>query len=128
VPKTSRNKTRFVALNRPIRLLLHFEHPFGINNIDSWWWRNESPRLITEKSVILLFHSLSPMRDAHSSLVRARLRGRIRNISSHTCSMPSNSTIGALLWMKDATTTACMWMKNRSRQGQRCSRRGTGRR
>jgi hypothetical protein len=37
--KTSGNKTHFVALNRPIRMLLHFEHPFGINNIDSQWWR-----------------------------------------------------------------------------------------
>jgi hypothetical protein len=35
LPKTSGKKTRFVALNRPIRMLLHFEHPFGINNIGS---------------------------------------------------------------------------------------------
>jgi hypothetical protein len=122
LPKSLGNKTHFVALNRPIRMLLHFEYLFRINNIDSWWWRNKSPRLIAKKSVILLFHSLSPMRDAHSSLIRAGLGGRVRKSYSHTCSIPSNSIVGALLWAKNATVTARMWTQNRSRRGRGYSR------
>jgi hypothetical protein len=106
--KTASNETRFIALNSPIRVLLHLEDPFRVNDINSWWWRNKSPRLITKKSMILLFHSLSPMRNTHSSLVCAGLGGRICNCGSHTRSMPSDSTVSALLGAKNATSAARM--------------------
>jgi hypothetical protein len=104
-------------------MLLHFEYPFRINNVDSRWWRNKGPRLIAKKSVILLFHNLSPMRDAHSSLIRAGLGGWICKSSNHTCNIPS-----ALLWAKNATATTRMWTQNMSRRHQGCNRRGAGRR
>ena len=31
--KTTSNQTSLIALNGPIRMLLHFENPFGINDI-----------------------------------------------------------------------------------------------
>src|SRR4051812_24547657 len=68
VPKSPGNKTLFVALNRPIRMIPHLENPFRINDVDPRWWRNKSPCLVANKSVVLLLHGLSPMRNNHSSL------------------------------------------------------------
>jgi hypothetical protein len=42
------NKTRFVALNRPIRMLLDLENLFRINDVDTRWWRNKIPSLIVK--------------------------------------------------------------------------------
>uniref|UniRef100_M8AXT3 Pleiotropic drug resistance protein 5 n=1 Tax=Aegilops tauschii TaxID=37682 RepID=M8AXT3_AEGTA len=71
--KAFRRKPRLVALDRPIRMLLDLEHPLGVNNVAPRHGRNKAPSIIPLKSLKLLFHGSTPVRNPKSRLKMSRL-------------------------------------------------------
>jgi hypothetical protein len=114
------NKPCFIALNSTINMMLCLEHPLGINNIKTWTRQNKAPCLIAEKSLILQFHSSSPMWDTKSFSMISRLESGIRNAMSMISSEPSNSPISALFRINNSHLLMCH--DARCRSSNRCRR------
>jgi hypothetical protein len=103
------NQARFVALNRPVRVTLDLKDPLRVNDIDTRTRRNQPPGLIAKEGLILSLHRLTPVRYAHSIMMRSRLRGRIGDAMSGTCRQPGDRPIDPDLGPRVAGAATSDW-------------------
>ena len=89
-------------------MLLNFEDPLGINNIDTRDRGNKLPSTICQQCLILLLHSLAPMRNPESNLKVTRFSQRIFLDMSNTRHKPGHRPICALLGTHNTGSTASM--------------------
>jgi hypothetical protein len=102
------NQTRFVAL-RPVRVTLDLKDPLRVNDIDTRTRRNQPPGLIAKEGLILSLHRLTPVRYAHSIMMRSRLRAWIGDAMSGTCRQPGDRPIGPDLGTRVAGAATSDW-------------------
>jgi hypothetical protein len=55
------NKMSFVAIHRPILLILELKNPFAINYVAPRGWRNKMSSPVVKKSIILINHRDLPI-------------------------------------------------------------------